>query len=253
MTFQSQKSPQTQTDVILPLTAAAALRSFNQTLLFDAAMKMFNLPTVTGIFDALQIAYFDLRTRLVLRRAVRGNVAKHFAETETFKPDHVPVFANLDFRNCTESFSVGVDLPVRFQPGQKTPAEGVHQFQIPNQGIPTIKTNHSWSKAAFVRFDQHLREMVVLGFTIRVFIKNSIITRHGAPPVRPEQSYQVDAADHFLVFARPMPVNQSVAPRERFIERPTRPAREYRPASQSVFRLPARAFPGRVRGVQASV
>ncbi len=107
VTFEPQKRPPTQTDVVLPLTTAATLRSFNQTLLFDAAMKMFNLPTVSGILDALQIAYFDLRTRPVLRRAVRGNVAKHFAETGTFEPDHAPVFANLDFQNCTESFSVG--------------------------------------------------------------------------------------------------------------------------------------------------
>jgi hypothetical protein len=106
MTFQSQKSPQTQTDMVLPLTAAATLRSFNQTLLFDAAMKVFNLPTVVGIFDALQIGYLNLRTRPMLRRAVRGNVAKHSDQSVTFEPDHAPELGNLDFKFCTEAYQL---------------------------------------------------------------------------------------------------------------------------------------------------
>ncbi len=137
MTFQSQKSPQTQTDVILPVTAAATLRSFNQTLLFDAAMKMFNLPTVTGIFDALQIAHFNLRTRPMLRRAVRGNVAKHSDQSVTFEPDRAPIFANLDLGNRLESFPVGVDLPVRFQSG----SENASQARAPVSSSEPTHTN----------------------------------------------------------------------------------------------------------------
>lgn len=126
MTFDSQKRPQTQTDMVLPLAATAALRSFNQTLLLDAAMKLFNLPTVIGIFHALQLSYLNLRTRPMFRAAVSGNNPKHFDQSETFEPNHAPRLANLNFRDGLQTRSVRIDLPIGFQARQEMPAESAH-------------------------------------------------------------------------------------------------------------------------------
>src|SRR6185369_1939197 len=60
--------------------------------------------------------------------------------------------------------------------------------------------------------------MLVLSFTVAVFIKHAIINRHTTNAVRPQQSYQIDAFDHFFLLAGPMPIDQSVKRRIRFLE-----------------------------------
>ncbi len=186
------------------------MRSFNKALLLNAAMKVFNLPTVVGIFNALQLGYLNLRTRPMFRAAVRGNNPKHFYKPETFEPNHSSDIRNLDARYRLQTSPLWIDLPIGFQACQKMPAEGAHQLQVRNGRILTVETNHSGSKAAFVRFDQHLRKMVVLGFSIRIFIKNAVISRHCPVAVRPEQSNQIDAGDDFFLLARPMAIHERV-------------------------------------------
>lgn len=182
-------------------------------------MKVFNLPTVTGIFDALQFGYFNLRTRPVFHAAVCSSNPKHFDQSIAFEPNNTPRVGNLDFRDRLQPCFLRVDLPISFQARQKMPAQTAHQLQVLNGGIPAIETKHLWSKAAFVRLQYHLREMIVLCFSVRIFIKNTIITRSCPIAVCPEQAYQVDARDNFFVFARPAPVNQVVAFGKRFIKR----------------------------------
>ena len=43
--------------------------------------------------------------------------------------------------------------------------------------------------------------MVILGFAIAVFVKQAIVNRNAANSISPEQSNQVDARNHFFLFA----------------------------------------------------
>ncbi len=97
--LNSQECPQTQFNVILPRSATATLRPFDQTKLLDAAMKLLDLPTERGVFDALQIAHLNLIRRPVLRVAVPVNQTKHLDLSKSLESHHTPAFIDLEFGN----------------------------------------------------------------------------------------------------------------------------------------------------------
>lgn len=144
MTFNSQESSQTQVNVILPRSSSPTLCAFDQTKLLDPAMKLLDLPTVTGIFDAFQITHFNLIGRPVLRVAICVNQAKHFDLTEAFEPDNCARLVNLKLGHGFQTFAFRIDLSVSFESGQKMPTQAAIQFQIIKCRIPRIETHHLW-------------------------------------------------------------------------------------------------------------
>ena len=72
----------------------------------------------------------------------------------------------------------------------------MHQFQVGDRTVPTIKTNQFGLKSAFESSHQHFRKMIVLCLAVTIFIKQAIIDWHTPQAISPQQSNQVDAADH---------------------------------------------------------
>ena len=154
----------------------------------------------------------------MFRVVVFLNRPKHFDQPKALQPNNSSGSGNKNLRNCFESRPVRIDFPIRFQPGQKMPAQSAAQFQVFKRRIPTVKTNKFRLESAIVRFNKHFRKMVVFGFAVCVFIKDSIIERNRPVAVSPQQTNQIDAENNRLVFSRPMPRTKSVVCGKRFIK-----------------------------------
>ncbi len=152
MTFKANKCSHAQSDVIQH-RAKAALRPFNQTLLLQTAMIHFNPPRKTSRFLASRLAHFLKPGRPMFRRAVRSTAAKHFDFSKTFKPHDLTACFQSCSRDGLQPRSIDIDLPVRFEPGQKMPTRRECQLQVFNRAIPTIETDHLQIEPAPVDFE----------------------------------------------------------------------------------------------------
>lgn len=76
--------------------------------------------------------------------------------------------AQCAFRYHLQTAAADSDLPVRFQPGQKMPAQSAAQLQVLNRRIPTIETNKLRIESAFKSLQKHFRKMVVFCFPVAV-------------------------------------------------------------------------------------
>jgi hypothetical protein len=170
MTFYSHKCSNTKSDVIQHRAQSSALRSFDQALLFEGAMIHLNPPRSLGLRFPFRFGHLLEARRPVFRRAVYGADAKHFDFAESFKPNNRAIAAaQPGIRDRLQTASVNVDLPVRFQPGQKMPPQDAHQFQIFNRPIPIIETNKRRIQTTLESGKQHFREMVVYETNITLF------------------------------------------------------------------------------------
>lgn len=88
------------------------------------------------------------------------------------------------------------------QPKERT------NFKFSTDPYQLSRTFELWIKTPLVRRQQHFGEMVVLCFTVAVFIKHAIIYGDTSFAVSPEQCNQVDAGDDRLSFSRPVPINK---------------------------------------------
>ncbi len=185
---------------------------------------------------ALGCAHFLKARRPVLRCAVCGANPKYFDVSKSLEPAARPVTAaQPGLRNGFQLARADANLAVGFEPRQKMPAQRAHQFQIFNRRIPTVETHQLGIKPALIGFEEHFGEMVIFGFAITVFIKHTVIYRHPAHPIRPQQSNQIDALDHRFLLARPVPINQSVAGRVGFLK--GRIIKNQKPSMQVNLRL----------------
>lgn len=93
----------------------------------------------------------------MFRRAVCDADTKHFDLTKTFEPDDLTAFFQTRRHARPQAGLVDVNLPVRFQPGQKMPAERapVSSFQSKSAGCrnrPVADSNRAReTRAAFPR------------------------------------------------------------------------------------------------------
>ncbi len=139
MTFNSHKRSDAQSDVIEHGSPAAALRAFDQTLLFQTAMIHFDPPGGFGFSFPLSFGHFPQAGRPVFRCAVRGANPKHFDFSKTFEPQKRSVTAGQTcFGDGLQTALPDSDLPVGFEPRQKMPAQSATQFQVLNRPIPTV-------------------------------------------------------------------------------------------------------------------
>ena len=65
-----------------------------------------------------------------------------------------------------------------------------------------------WLKATLASLRQHGKEVIVLCQRVLLLVKDAVVTRYMAVAVSPQQRDEVDAADHRMVFARPVALNQ---------------------------------------------
>ena len=196
MAFNSHKRSDTQPDVVQYGVSSSALRSFNQTLLFQSAMIHLNAPRRFGKAFAFRLAHRVETRRPVLRRAVCGTNPEYFDLSETFEPhDGSITAAQPGIGDGLQTAPLDIDLPVRFESGQKMPTQRAHQFQVFNRSVPTVETNKLRIEAALESCQQHFGKMIVLSFAIAVFIKYAVINWHTPHTVGPEQSNEIDAGD----------------------------------------------------------
>jgi hypothetical protein len=218
MTFNSQEGSQTQQNMIQARLPATSLRALDQTKLFDSAMILLNSIGLFGEIFALCLRHFSNRSCPMFRAAVLVNCPKHSNQSESLQPENSSRSGNENFRDWLESFFIRVHFSIRFQPGQKMPANRAHQFQIFNRRIPAIKTNKSWFKSAIMSLQKHFRKMIVFGFSVGLFIKDSIISWNCPLAISPEQRDQIDAPNYRLMLSRLMPRSQSIMFGKRFIQ-----------------------------------
>ena len=93
-----------------------------------------------------------------------------------------------------------------------------HKRKFSQEAYQLSKQTYFGRKSAIMRLKKHLGKMIVLGFTISVFSKNSIITRRRTITVSPKQSNQIEPGNDFAVFTGIMPINQIISFRIRFIK-----------------------------------
>ena len=136
--------------------------------------------------SALFFRHFKQACCPMFRVAVFVNHPKHFDKTESLQPSNPSGSGNENLRNWFESFFVRIDFSICFQTSQKMAAQRATQFQIFKRRISTVKTNQSGRKSASVSFQRHLLKMIVFGFAVGVFIKNSIITRNRPVAISPK-------------------------------------------------------------------
>ena len=142
ITFQPQKCPNAEPDVIQYGTQAPALGAFNQALLFQTAMVHFNPPRRAGKLFAFRFSHLGKARCPVLRCAVCGTNPKYFDLTKSFEPPVRPVApAKARFRDRLQLAVPNSKLAILFQSSQKMPIQRATQFQVFNRSIPTIKTN----------------------------------------------------------------------------------------------------------------
>lgn len=180
MALKSQKCSQTKQYVIEPRLTPSRLRAFDQTKLFDSAMVLLYSVSVSSKISALIFRHFNQTCCPMLRVAVCVNCPKHSDKSESREPNNTPQSGNENLRNWFQAFFIRINFPIRFKASQEMPTHSTHQFQIFKSRIPTIEADKIWFKSAIVSFEQHFRKMVVFGFPVCVFIKNSIIRRDGS-------------------------------------------------------------------------
>ena len=134
--------------------------------------------------------------------------------------DDGPVGIGLDPCHRAQAVPVGIDHAVGFQPCQPHPAEISNPFEVFQATVPAIENHALRHETAPVgRLQQQCPEMIVLGQGIPGLVVEPVIDRNMAIPIRPQQRDPVDALDHGMVLARPMPAHPFDFPGIRFIQR----------------------------------
>ena len=133
--------------------------------------------------------------------------------------DDGPVGIGLNPCHRAQAAPVGIDHAVGFQPCQPHPPEISNPFEVFQATVPAIENHALRHETAPVGRLQQRPERIVLGQGIPGLVVEPVIDRNVAIPIRPQQRDQVDALDHGMVLARPMPTHPFDFPGIRFIQR----------------------------------
>src|SRR5205085_5286180 len=208
MTLQPQKRAQAQPDVITPRPARANLRPLDQTELLDAAVIVFNRPCERSPLDPLQITHLNFVGGPQFNVAVCGDYLEDADKAKAFEPDDAPLRADLYFTDRTQARPVGVHFTVTLQARQPSPVKRTNQLEVFQSRIPSIEDLASRRKAARMGGIDQCLELVVLRQSVLLLVEDAVVNGDMPVAVRPQQRNPVDAADHLVVFARPIARHQ---------------------------------------------
>jgi hypothetical protein len=91
-------------------------------------------------------------------------------------------------------------------------------FEILYAGVPGIKQNKFGFKTTFFCLIQHIKEVIIFGFSVSIYIVNSKVNRYYSIIIGPDNSFEIDAIYNLMMFATPLPVNKINMFGIRFIE-----------------------------------
>src|SRR6266576_4292754 len=116
-----------------------------------------------------------------------------------------PRFADGALRKCAIARSVRVNLTIAFQAGEPVPVIGTDGLEIGQRAVPTIECNVVRLKPTLFGGRQHRQEMVIFGAAVEGLVKQAIVAWDGVCTITPEERHQIDAVDHAMMLARPVP------------------------------------------------
>jgi len=79
------------------------------------------------------------------------------------------------------------------------------------------RTN-SGLKTTFFCPVQHVKEVIIFGFSVSIYIVNSKVNRYYSIIIGPDNGFEIDAIYNMMMFATPLPVNKINTFGIRFIE-----------------------------------
>jgi hypothetical protein len=206
--FQSQERPQSKADVIALRSTAARLASLYATKLLDASMKVLNRPGLLCILHSGQFAHLQIIGCPVFNAPICGDCLEYFDQPILFEVHDLTTLSYFYLANGPIARAVRVNLSVLFQASQPDPSERADHLEVINAAIPAIKDHTLGLESSLTRYSKHLLKVIILRKPITLFVVDAIITRDVTVAVAPQQSDEIDAADHILMLARPMTTDQ---------------------------------------------
>ena len=169
-------------------------------------MIVLHRPRVASPLNPLHIKHLNSVRRPPFNLAVCGDRLEDAHQTITFKPDDATT--PLNFTDRAQALTLWVHLAVTLEPGQPYPVKRAKQLQVVKAEVPAIKDHAGRLKASPVCLFDHRLEVIVLGLSVTLLVKDAIVAGHMPVAISPQQSKQVDARNHRVVFTRPVARHQ---------------------------------------------
>jgi len=208
MDFQSQESPQCKPDVIALRSPASRLASLNAAKLLDASMKVLYRPGFLRILHPHKVTHLQIIGCPVLNVSICGDCLEDFDQPILLEMHDPATLSYLYLANGSIATAVRVHLSVLFQAGQPNPIERADQLEVISAAIPAIKDHTSGMEASLTRYGKHLLKVIILGQPVSGLVVDSIIARYMTVAIAPQQSDEIDAANHILMLTRPVTADQ---------------------------------------------
>lgn len=144
--FDSQKSPQRQTDVRALGARAAQLTTLDPAKLLDAAMVLFNRVGILCVLQTRQFIHLQIVGCPVFTITVWGDSLEHLDETIAFEMNHLTRFGNGNRTDDTVAGIVGINQAIGLEASEPDPLIVAYPLQIGQARIPLSKATHSGVK-----------------------------------------------------------------------------------------------------------
>jgi len=218
MMFQAQKRTYRPANVVALCPRTAHRTAFDSTMLLQPAMIALNRPDLLCRRGTLVHRHPLVARRPVFCVTVWDVNPKHQDKAIAFEMHPRPRFADGTLRKCAIARSVWVNLTIAFQAAEPVPVIRTDGLEIGQRAVPSIEGDLVRLKPTLFGGRQHGQEMVIFAAAVEGLVKQAIVAGDGVCTITPQERHQIDALDHAMMLARPVPMHQFAALRVRFVE-----------------------------------
>src|SRR6202451_4776698 len=208
VTFHAQEGTDAQADVVALGLGTTSLTALDPTELLDAPVVLLDAPGEVTILQARQGIHLEVAGRPVVRVAVCGDHPEHTDRPITRQMNHTPRHRELHRADGLGLAEVHPYLAVGLQPAQPGPAQTAEQRKVVQAAVPTVEADTLGVQTTLEGGTQLLGEQVVLAVAVVGLVIDAVVAGDVAIPIGPDQGQEVDALDHGVVLARPVPADQ---------------------------------------------
>ncbi len=203
--FEAQKGPDGQTYMIALRPRGADLRAFHPTELLETPMVGLDRPNLSRPCLLLGVAHLHMIGRPVLRVTVWGDDPKHLDQPIAFQMDNAAIRANGHLGYWAIPRAIRINKPIGLELRQPMPAIAANELEVRQATVATVERDHAWRESTLLCRGEHRSKMVVFRGAIRRFIVEAVVAGDASIAITPQQRYEIDAADHAVMLARPVP------------------------------------------------
>ncbi len=208
MTLKSQECSQRKPYVIALRSPSSRLASLHSAKLLYSSMVCLYCKSHIRKLHSLKLRHLDFVRCPIFNVAVFGYKLEYLNEAISLQMDDGARLRNLNFADGSVASSIRVNLTIALELSQPKPSQIANGFEVIETSVPTTKQHASRPKAALFGCQQHLAKVIVLRRAIRRLVIEAIITRYVAVAIGPQKRDEVDTANHFAMFARPVAANE---------------------------------------------